>query len=176
MPLRNDYLNLFKLIGELKNANGTAKWAYAASKNLKIIYPLFVDFMKMNEPTQSFKEFDNARIQLCLKYTEKDKEGNAIIENGNYKILEKYKDKFLKELENLKQLYPQALLDQQKQVEDAEKFLSEEIKIELHKIKIADSPNLTPSMYEVFELMVDESDSKIIKATVSNDSKLRVVN
>ena len=127
------YQNL-KNLGELKGV----KFAYGVAKNIGIIQPEIEALQKAINPTEDFSLFEKERIELAKNHSKKDDKGNPIIENNQF-IMEDT-EKFSKEFEALKENHKEAIYKREKQTEDYNNLLKEEIEINLYKIKISDVP------------------------------------
>ena len=123
-------------------------------------------FVKMI--TERTREIDEERIKLAEQYSEKNKEGKVIyltakkdkdgkevVKNNAY-VLED-ENKFEKEFTKLKGKHKEAISKRDKQIEEYNKLLEEEIEIELHKIAMDDVPEdiATGQLQGIFEI-IDE--------------------
>ena len=110
-----------------------ARFSYWVSKNKKLIYDELKSIEESLITNDEYKEFDKKRIELCEKHSKKDEKWEAIKISNNYDI-ENMED-FMKETGDLREEYKTTIDEQQKNTDDYNKLLDEEIKIELFKIK-----------------------------------------
>ncbi len=110
-----------------------ARFSYAVSKNKNIILDELKTLEESKWQTDSYKEYEKKRIELCELHSEKDWDWKAIIENNIYKIVN-YK-KFNKELEDLRTEHKEAIDEQKTKDEEYEKLMQEETEIEFFEIK-----------------------------------------
>jgi len=103
------------------------KFAYVIAKNIQNISAEIKKIQEACNKSEKIKEYEIKRIELCKKYSVKDEAGEYKKENGNFVIDNRLE--FNKELSKL-----QGLLSEN------DKFLNEDIKIDLHKIKREDLP------------------------------------
>ncbi|HPT70890.1 MAG TPA: hypothetical protein PLE74_01250 [Candidatus Cloacimonadota bacterium] len=143
---RVDLLKLASGLMAVGNVEGSMKWTYAISKNRKKIK----DEIETIQDVQ--KKIEDGRIELCKELAEKDDKGNPVmlemkdekdaVINTEFSIKDRTK---LVEYLNKKN-------------EEFKKFLDEEIKVELHKMKLSEIPDkgMTPNMLEGIEAIIEE--------------------
>lgn len=114
------------------------KFAYALQKNIRLMKQEIKNLYTIISPDEDYKAYDKEREALAKEHSEKDKDGNPVVEEERYKI--KNKKKFDKALEVLQKKYDKAF----KQQRDKEAFFNERLeddcKIEFHYITEKDLP------------------------------------
>lgn len=116
------------------------KFAYAMAKNSALLQPELDALEKASTPTKEFQEYDSKRLELIQKYVAKDKEGKPLEVGGSY-VLEdpelwgKVFEEFKKQGDNQK-----IVDDRQKQSDDYNKLLEENVEITLFKVALEDIP------------------------------------
>lgn len=146
-------LNVFEKVKDLQSV----KFAYATVKNKQKIISEIKEFNTNNQPkrTKELNEWETARMTLCNEHCAK-KDGKPIITDNKFVGLEKNPE-FEKELEELKKKHKTTLDDYQKQVNEYNKKIGEEIVFELHQIEKKDLPaEITPNQLEDILVMVKE--------------------
>ena len=140
-----------KAVSNLKGV----KFAYAVSKNFNKIQPEIKSITDAGKPAEEFVKYDKERILLCEKFCKRNAEGNPVIVSGGYQMEDK--EGFDKKLEALKKKHKKANDAREKQVESYEKFLEEEVVIEIHKVKIEDLPeDLTATQIDSIKEMIED--------------------
>lgn len=144
---------VLKSMGNIKGA----KFAYFIAKNLKLIREEIETLKKLDAISDGFKMFEVKRIALCEKYSEKDDNKGPIIENQSYKISDKNRKKFNKELESLKEKYKESLDEKKKKDEELQEILDEESELKFYKIKVSDLPNdISANTLMILEELIEE--------------------
>ena len=130
------YQDLIKIDIAINNAANLKgdKFAYAMAKNQKTIRKVIVDLQKeMIMPSSEYREYDDERLDICKMFSDKDENGNPIIENGKYKI--DNQKKFKKETDKLREEYKDIVEEQEDKIKEYQEKLKEEVNVELYKVK-----------------------------------------
>lgn len=152
-----EVLNLKQGLESVSTLKGV-KFAYAVSKNFKKITPEIEAFDDARKADKDFEAYEKERMALCVKHSEKDKEGNPVmikLPNGQqYDIKDMVA--FEKESKNLKDKHNKAVDQREKQMADVEKLLQSEVSIDFHKVKFEDIPNdITAVQLQSIDQMID---------------------
>jgi len=131
------------------------KFAYAVSKNHKALITEIEALKEAEKPSDDFIEYESKRRSLCEEYSEKDKENNPIILNGNYKIIDSIK--FETEFKKLHEQNKIVIDNRKKQMKEFNDLLLESVDIKIHKVKIEDLPeDLTAIQINGIEEMIED--------------------
>lgn len=152
---RRDLYNLlagFELVKDLKGV----KFGYARAKNKKLILAeLELLDASIKEPVK-FSEYDKERVELCKKYCKKDEKGNPVIKDQTYVGL-KENIKFMDELKKLQEDFKEVIDERNKQKQEYEKLLDEEIELNFHKILLENIPSdITGAQLELLAPILKE--------------------
>jgi hypothetical protein len=123
----------------LKDLKG-AKFNYAIIRNQSILKNELSLIEKSFTPSKEYYQYETKRLGILKEYCEKDEEGKPIVEDDNYKVLPDKTEAYELALAPLKKEYEQALTERQKQLDDFNALVEEEIAFELHKVKLEDVP------------------------------------
>ena len=149
-----DILKLLQGLNQISNYPGT-KFAYCVAKNMNIIKPELESLNKAVEQTKEFKEYENKRIELAIKYAKKDSKGDPTIANNEY-VLEDKKG-FDKQIKELQKGYDKAIKEREKQFEEYNKLLEEDVDIKLYQIELDNLPKeITPQQMSAILSIVKE--------------------
>lgn len=141
--------NNFDLLKEYKGV----KFAYGISKNKEKIKSETKSLQEASRQSEKYSEFENKRLKLCRKYSKKDNNYNPIIENDNFVLINQ--DDFDEEFKILKEEYKDTIKERETQIEEYEKLLGEEIKIDFYKIEMEDIPaDITVKHFEVIKDLI----------------------
>lgn len=121
-----------------QDVNGL-KFAYALQKNIRLMKQEIQHLFDILEPSEEYKKYDKEREELAKQFSEKDKDGNPVIENERYKI--KGKKKFEAELKNLQKKYEKALNEQTDKESLFNEALEKECTVKFHQIIEKDLPS-----------------------------------
>jgi len=130
---------------ELINISNTIFDVLKESKKVKLNYLLNLnktnidsDIKMINDAiktSKKFEEFEQKRIDVCLKYCEKNDNGEPIIINEVYQGLENNKT-FNDEFGKIKEKYKTEIDERQKQLDEYNKLLKEDVEFEFNKIDL----------------------------------------
>jgi len=148
---------LFQNLEKLNDLEGI-KFAYAISKNKKMLKDEIESLQEIIKPSKEIEEYERKRINLCEKYAEKDKNNKPIIEDNRYKFINDDKDKFEKDIKILMDENKELLEKQNKKNEEYLKLLEEDIEINLYKINKSDIPEkITPRQLDyIIDLIIED--------------------
>ena len=131
------------------------KFSYGVAKNIALLKTEIESLQKTMVASEPFKEYEQARIALAEKYSKKDESGNPIVKGNEYEIADR--EVFDKELIKLQTTHKVAIEERQKQIDDFNKLLEEEAKVELYKIKLEDVPeDITTEEMTAIYVLIEE--------------------
>ena len=139
---RKELYALNQAFGTVKFLKGV-KFSYAIAKNKRKIEADIELLREAIKPSDRMKEFDEKRIELAKTHSKKDGRGEPqkiTTLAGQEEFVIEDMDAFTKEVEALKELYKDAVEEQDAKIAEANKMMEEEISIELEKIGQEDIP------------------------------------
>lgn len=149
------YSTIIRLPHDLKNA----KFNYAMEKNRRLLEKKVMEFNDATKPDQGFFDYDNARVQLCIEYAEKNDKNEPILENGTYKIPEDKMAELTNKIDELRKQEPHAtaLKNHEELIAKYEALLEEESGIEPFKIQLENVPNELPKNFidSLYDIIVE---------------------
>jgi len=146
---RKELVELWGLIEQHRKIKNSVKFSYWLAKNRKRIQPEIESLEEAIESSRRYKEYDMERARIAKFYADKDKNGKPIIQNSSYVVIEKLNE-FNSELNILKEKYKDEVEKRDKQIEEYNNLLEEEIEFEGFKIKLEDLPDgIEPVFIEV---------------------------
>lgn len=154
---RKDITEVINALDSVSDVKGV-KFAFAVLKNKKILEQQIEEdkeiFTKVLEMTEKFKEFDVKRVELCVEFSAKDENGNPITKNEQYDITDK--EGFSKEYSKLMDEYKDELDARNKQMQEYESLMNEDVTLNFKKLKESDIPtDFTPKQLGDLEFMID---------------------
>lgn len=152
---KSDLFPLFHALTAVSTYPG-AKFGYAVAKNLAKVKEECIIIEKLQEPSEEFKAYDNARIELCKEHANKDEAGEPILKGNEYDLKNKMIP-FLATLQVLNKTHKEALDAREKQMTDVQILLEEESDIMLCKIKEDNFPEaITAQQITGIMAMIEE--------------------
>jgi len=146
---RKELVELWGLIKQHRKIKNSVKFSYWLAKNRKRIQPEIESLEEVIESSRRYKEYDMERVRIAKFYADKDENGKPIIQNSSYVVIEKLNE-FNSELDILKEKYKDEVEKRDKQIEEYNNLLEEEIEFEGFKIKLEDLPDgIEPIFIEV---------------------------
>lgn len=141
IELSNNINEYYQELLELKGA----KFNYALLENIKL---LNIEITRIQDLLKSEKhnEYQNKRIELCEKYSEKDDNNNPIkIKNSDgleeFHISDENKKEFENKIQTLQNDYKTVIENYRKQIDIYNEKLNETVDIPFKKIDIDNIPN-----------------------------------
>lgn len=119
----NKVIELHKDLQGIKNLKG-AKVNYAIARTLAALEPIILSFRKTLDPSEAYQKYDTLRAELAKKHAAKDEKGKPVIEDNAYKL--ENLEEFDKELDVLITEHKEAVDERKTQVDNFNKFLTEE--------------------------------------------------
>jgi len=147
---KQELVELWKALQQLSKQVYPVKFSYFISKNKSVMKDEIDILTELSKASESFMAYDNKRSHLAQSMADKDAEGNPIIENNAYVLIEN-KDDFNKQLENLKSSFKSAIEKQTQKVEELNVILQEEYEFEGFKTTLEFLPDeITPELMDIF--------------------------
>ena len=156
---KRELFTMSRIMGELKNAKTSVKFAYGLSKNRKMVDIELDAIKEIAEPTAEVKGYEEARVNICERFAEKDEAARPKIVEGNYVIEEKGRKTFEKQLAKLKDDHKTVLDEHAEKMKGVELILDEEVDTQWYKIKMDLFPEgLKQYQYDVLMEFADMED------------------
>lgn len=154
---KSDLLLLYEALRSVKNLKG-AKFNYSIAKNIALLRDEAEALYKTLEPQDEMIPYNKKRMELINKYGERDEHNNLIVDvvQKEYKV--KNKKAFEKELDVVKEKYTAAIEAYEKQVEEYNVLVRDEIEIGLYMIRLEDVPDdiVTEQMVAISAIISQE--------------------
>jgi translation elongation factor EF-G len=152
-----DLFRILEGINSCGNLRG-AKFSHALSKNKARLESEIKHIQKGLIPSKEYESYEKKRLELCTKFSKKDKKNNPIIEKDTFAIDDR--EKFDIELEKLKDEYKNLLEDRELQIEDYKKHLEDDVvNFNFHKLSIKSIPDdITVKQMEMIIEMVEDKE------------------
>jgi hypothetical protein len=143
---RERVVEIYNALVVSSNVQKNTRYNYAVAKNFALIEEEAKAIEKALRPSAEFIEWDNQRLELCKKYSDRDEHNHPVKDNGKY-VIGIHKDEFDLEMAELNAKYKKAI-DQQnlKNSQDSE-FLKEEVDVgnSFVPIRYEDIPDEIPA-------------------------------
>jgi len=152
---RNELTKLTQAFNNVKDLSGI-KFAYAITKNKRKIQQELDTLKEIFKPIAEYDKYEQDRVKLCNELCDKDENNNPVIKNNQFVGLEKNED-FNKKVKILQETYKSAIEERENQIKEYNTLMSEEVEIELHKVKLVDVPqNISSKQLESIFVIIDE--------------------
>jgi len=153
-----DAIDMYRTLGLLRNLPGTgsAKWAYAAAKNLAALTPEYQAVLAADSVVpQVLAEFESARLNLCKQHARRTPEGEPVMQDGNFAI--ENMDAFEAELRTY--VTPEVKAAREQHHAAVRALLDEPCEVKLRKCAVADLPaGVTPAQVQTLEAMLSDDE------------------
>lgn len=160
---RKELVSLYKNLDTMGNLTGV-KFGYFVVRNRALIWSVIKEFNKKFKPSKEFGEFEDARVALAEKFSQKDEAGEPVTKGNNYVMADQAA--FDIEIEKLKKEYKKAI-DTQKKLEDEYiAFLDEDVDVKVHTIPLVEVPEaISVRQMQAIEPLIEDGDSKTKKTS-----------
>lgn len=117
-----------------------------------------------NLHTQEFFNLEKGRREIVVEYTEKNADGNVVIEGDYFKIDKSRETEYVEKINAYQETNKELIEKYNKIVDDFDKFLSEEIGEDfLVKISIKNFPEYPkPEDFKILKKLIKESSKEIV--------------
>lgn len=147
---RRVLLNLWHALNKLEGQKHDVRFSYFLAKNKVALKTEIETLDEVQKPNAAFIEFENQRIDLAKKYADRDAAGNPKVHNGQYVIFDK-KDEFDADIKKLRTKFKDAISNREKQIEEYNKMLNDEVEFTPSRIKFNQLPKQIESVFlEIF--------------------------
>lgn len=144
---RSELFDLYNKLQGLRYHSDNKKFSYALIKNIKSIESDINELNQIIKPNEDFLQFEKERISVCRSHAIKDENGEPILNGDEFQI--ENMEQFNADLEPMKVKYQDVLSERQKQIEEYNSLLDEEIQEDLIKVGPDDLPDgITPNEIE----------------------------
>jgi len=152
---REQVISIFNSLASMQGIKNT-KFSYAVLKNLAAFEKETRQIEKDAAPSKKFLEWDGKRHKLCVTFSQKDKEGKPVINNGNFVIANR--PIFDKELDKLKFGYVSAIKEHEAKMAQLRDTLSGvKCKVDVHAFLERELPeDLTANQIRAIEPLIIE--------------------
>lgn len=131
---RNALLEVQQGLLQAGNLTGI-KLVYAIAKNTRMIASELKAMERLTQQKPDYTKYDQERLKLCKEMCVKDEKGVPIIQENSYAGLTGTPD-FEKRLKALKKKHQKAVDGREKDMEEYNKLLDEEVEIDIHMVNI----------------------------------------
>ncbi len=88
----SEAFTLFQVINKFgEKEDLPTKFSYALMRNRKRLQPLMETFNDLRKPPEKMTEYEDKRIEMCKESSDKDDNGEAKVEKGNFIISDEAK-------------------------------------------------------------------------------------
>jgi hypothetical protein len=149
-----DLVQLSQTLNQVSGIKGK-EFAYAVFKNKNLIEQEIKIFEQLRkDPHPDFQNYENERMIVCINYSQKDDNGNPVIENNQYKIEDWVG--FQEDMKELADKYKDVIEDMENTRKEYEDFMEKESSIELITVKFENLPNdIDAITLERLKFMID---------------------
>jgi hypothetical protein len=152
--------NMLQTLQGMKDILGSTniRFPYAVAKNTRYLEQHIVTLRELTKPDESFMKFDKERVDLNIKYSQKDGRGRPRTANNSYIIDPEKQADFDNELIALREQYQGAIMAQEDKTRKVESMLDDSCEIELYSIKLSWVPtSVKPGDMEILmDLIIDD--------------------
>lgn len=155
--------DILALDGAIRSCGNLAgvKFAYALSKNLRLIEPIVKSMADSLQPGAEFKAYNLERVQLAEKHCIKDASDRPVIADGKYQFTPQDRITFDARLNDLQVKFADAIAERKQQEDDYIALLDSEIDEQtlpvFHIVKLADVPEgITAGQLEGIHQLIAE--------------------
>ena len=138
-----------------------SKFASAVAKNKAKVRSIINSLRKVKRHPKE-EEFERRRVEICEKHCERDGDGNPVLEHNAFQGLQGNAD-FDAEIDDLREEFKALMDHRQKEKDDFNVSLDEEVEVEIHKVAFKDVPEsiTADQLGRIMPMVIEPSDSAL---------------
>jgi len=142
--------NLINFFSDVRNT----KFSHFLQRNIKVTQNVEAELVKISVVSKEFMTFENERIALCERFSQKDENLKPVIKDGQY-VFGDRKAAFDKEFAKLKFANQTVISIQQAKQKEVQELLKEEIEVGFLSIEADALPgNLSIQQLEILDPLI----------------------
>ena len=146
---KRDLMRLNNAISAIEGRKFSVRFSYFLAKNKIQLKDEISTLDQLRMPSGEFKEYDNERAKLALKYADRNNDGSPKIDNQEFLITIKA-GPFQEAVSKLKEDFEEVIKERNEQLKDFEEILEEETTYDGATIDYKDIPDdIEPVVIEV---------------------------
>ena len=141
------------------------KFAWALLRNKKKLLPVVEALEELRKAPSVIAEFEEARINLCKEYAEKDENGEPKTKDSSFVIPPESLETLQSKIGELREQHKDAIEAQRLQFKEIEEVLATPANADLYKVPLSYLPEqISPVELEIFAFIIeDESPTCSVK-------------
>ena len=145
-------IDLWNVIMRVEEFKSNIKVSYFVAKNKMLLKSHVESIAKLQTPDKDFQEFEYKRSLLIQRYSEKDRNGKSqYCSQSKQYVITVNREQFEDEVAKLRESYKDALEKRDKQMTSYFQVLTEDISLDLVKIKLSELPQeIEPVILNIF--------------------------
>jgi len=154
-------IELVELYNAIKNMDSSVKYdkwfVYATSVNLTKIEDEVKLILEANKIPEEYYEFEKKRQDIFTKYANKDENGEPVVnETGAWSFASEITETLRDEIEILIDEYKDILKETERERDDFDLFLSDEVEVDIREVSIDRFPDqLSPQEMKALLIMAE---------------------
>ena len=152
--------NMLQTLQGMRDLPGSSniRFPYAVAKNTRYLEQHISTLRELTKPDESYMKFDKERVDLNVKYAQKDGRGKPRTANNSYIIDPEKQVDFDGELTILREKYYGAIFEHEEKTKKVEAMLDDSAEVDCYMIKLSWFPiNSKPGDVEILmDLIVDD--------------------
>ena len=144
--------HIYNVLKNVKTQSKSVKVKYVIAKLLTEIEKELDILRQVAEPSEQFKQFEEERLQLLMKYAKRDEKGNIVYKDSAKNFVEIESEEGHQKLKELTEKYKDAIEERKKQLEQLRNTITTEtMQIHLPKLSFDDlDPDLPQEVFNIF--------------------------
>ena len=158
---RRNLVRLYNGFAQMEGRQFSVKFSYFVAKNKVAMKGEVEAIQEVQQPTESFREYDLERARMAQNFADKNEDGSAKIHDNSFVITAKA-DEFQEALAELRVKYKEAIEQHDAKMKELESLLAEEVEINGTKVDFKDiPPTIEPSLMELLiiaDLIIEDEE------------------
>jgi len=143
---------IYNVLKNVKTQSKSVKVKYVIAKLLTEIEKELNILKQVAEPSNEFKQFEEEKLQLLMKYAKRDEKGNIVYEDSNKRLIMIESEEGYRKLKELTEKYKDAIEERRQQLDQLRKTIAtENMQVQLPKLTFSDlDPDLPQEVFNIF--------------------------
>jgi hypothetical protein len=153
---KKELIKIWNTLEGLSNTQLNRRFSYGIVRNKKILKDEIESLQEAQTPGKDYQQYNIERITLCELLADKDEDGQAVHENGEYVFTEN-RAELDEKMKELVAKNKECIDDFQQKEKEFSSILAEEVELEVYKMSLDVFPEtIEPTVLEVLDDFISE--------------------
>ena len=157
-------IDLNNILQELQKITYNKSFSYLINRNINKIKPEVDVIYSITKPSEKLLDYEKKRLKICESYCERNEDGSPKMENNVFVFSKENKEKVLELLSLLFKDNEKIIEEHNKQQNEIDEILKEEIEIEIYPISFNLFPNtISSKQIDILLPIIKEKEEELVE-------------